>query len=100
MPSKAHKEVKAHLLPSHSAIFSLAKNSSSSVQHLAANDFALESIFGSSPGEVSLPLNIIRSPVDPISGGVIGDTVSGRENELPMEGTSLTCRESSRHEGS
>lgn len=31
-----------------------------------------------------------------MSGGVIGDTVSERENELPTDGTNLTCRESSR----
>jgi len=80
----------AHCPPSHSAIFSLAKNSSSSVQHREAKDFALESMSGSSPGVVSLPFTSIRSPVDPISGGVTGDTVSERENELPTEGTNRT----------
>jgi hypothetical protein len=89
-----------HLPPSHSAIFSLAKNSSSSAQHLAANDFALELMSGSSPGAVSLPVNNTRSPVEPISGGVIGDTPSDRENELPTDGTNRTCRESSRAGGS
>ena len=88
------------LPPSHSAIFSFARNSSSSAQHLAASDLALESISGSSPGEASLPLSNIRSPADPVSGGVIGDTVSERENELPTEGTKRTCRPSSRTGGS
>jgi hypothetical protein len=98
--SNARKRVWTHLPPSHSAIFSFARNSSSSVQHLTASDLALESISGSSPGVVSLPFNNIRSPVDPVSGGVIGDTVSERENELPTEGTNRTYRESSRVGGS
>jgi len=63
-----------------------------SVQHLADNDFALESISGSSPGVVSLPLINTRSPVDPISGGVIGDNVFERESELPTEDTNCACR--------
>ena len=101
MPSNTReKGIQTHLPPSHSAIFSFARNSSSSVQHLTASDLALESISGSSPGVVSFPLSNIRSPVDPVSGGVIGDTVSERENELPTEGTKRTYRDSSRDGGS
>lgn len=83
--------------PSHSAIFSFPKNSSSSFQHRAANVFALDSrSSGAGDGE-DLKFVETRSPVEVsgVKGGALDEIVSEYTNE-PVDGARRTERPLSR----
>ena len=91
---KTHGNPRTYCPPSHSAIFSLAKKSSSSVQHFVARSFALASISTGSSRDWNIrPFSVssVKSVCELVHTERAGDVASGQPTDAD-DGTRRTVR--------